>query len=345
MEKIKNEQLFVKAEAMPLFNWCANRKEWVVRCPKCGKPIDLTDTRHYELNNSIVTLKCGQGEHDKCSFIMDIPWMWHKIHSAKVVKDLVYNIPHMDTRKAWIWVNEFKYTNPTYYLGQNEERGTCDSLQRIPITNIIRRSDNILIVGSNSNREIDSLKQLNYNKVVCLDISKKILDYGQQMLKLRLAGENSDVFSKIWYAEGFVEDLYDCEIEPYQENNTPYPDREVKFNLCVALKLFQSAYFTKDKMRKSLIGIAAKLHKDGYLIISIPKQTAYLSEEQNVIAGQPLFLNRIMGIYNEATGFSIDVNKLELIKNEIMEIGLYDNVTVYYGDENSYEYFITCTKK
>lgn len=54
MEKIKNEQLFVKAEAMPLFNWCANRKEWVVICPKCGKSIDLTDTRHYELNNSMV---------------------------------------------------------------------------------------------------------------------------------------------------------------------------------------------------------------------------------------------------------------------------------------------------
>lgn len=173
-------------EKMSLFNWCKSQ-EWVINCPKCGKEIKINEGDHFRETASGATLKCGQevgGE--TCSFNIQIPWMWHKIHSSDIVKNLMYQIPNMDMKKAWAWANEIKYMNPTYFLGQVEERTHDNGQLKKIIGDNIRTVDNILVIGSNSNRELEILQDLTFKNIVCVDLSKAILEYGCKKVNAKL---------------------------------------------------------------------------------------------------------------------------------------------------------------
>ena len=338
---------------MNLFEWTKNNKNWHITCPLCGKPIVLNPPTN-GLGLLKNKLKCSK----LCSFEIDTSWIWYKIKASQLVEQLLMRVPSFDLKKAWEWVNIFKYSNPTYQISQEVERKSSEQELKRILGNPNWIKGNVLSIGCNSGQELLVLSDYEYiDSIVCVDISKTILDSAiRKNHKILMEQHKSSKNFNVCYCESFAENLPDklkCfKVEKSSENNYIRTDElfeyDKKFDLVLVLKLFQSSYFDVLKLRKTLIGISKQLGQGGRLIISLAKATGYISEDQDVEVDsnneiRDPKVNFVSGLY-QPKGFVDSLNKLNNIVQEVLFMGEYKDVSVYYGDEKSYEYYISCIK-
>ena len=342
-----------------LFDWCINQSTWKIYCPKCNNLINFKkDKSCFTLNNTKVDaahLRCNT-----CDFEIDIDWLWYKVSTNETVKKLQSKVQNISYDKAWQWVNNYKYTNPTFKLCQNEEREKSQAeILQILNNNLPKKSaefnGNVLFLGCNNNEEVFVFNHFNLKNIVCVDISKSILENAYLenhcALTKMLANNEVDVEHdfKIHYCEGFVDKLPKV-LNCYKiENNnftTTYPFTE-KFELAFIFKVLQSSYFDKKTLIKSLKNIAKHLVCGATLLISLPKATVFIKENTTLtsLTKHPQnVIDFVAGIYDGEKSVNC-IDKVNQIVAEIEKTKLYNNITIHKGTQNSYEYFISCTKK
>lgn len=351
---------------MSLFEWTKNSKDWEVNCPLCGKKINLNPGKGQCGGLSIEKLKCT---NDGCRFEVNTSWIWFKIKSSKLVDELLSKVPDYDIYKAWEWVNNFKYNNPTYQISEKNERNkSLSELSSIITKTATWNNDGkILCIGCNSGYELLALSSSNNNgdikTIVSVDVSKNILESGLKE-NYRVVKEKCGEKIEFLYCQSYVEKLEKslkcftvCSNgQSYSlsaDANREYGDCD--FDLVLALKLFQSSYFEDiSKLRQSLIRISEKMRSNATLIISIPKATCYIPQDQTCLVNNSSHkiegetkVNFISGIY-QPNGFVDGVDSLKFLDKlvqEVLFLGEFINISVYYGNEKSYEYYITCKKR
>lgn len=337
---------------MKLFEWTKNRQDWQVICPICKEKIVLNSGAAGGLLNN--KLKCTH----KCSFEIDTNWIWYKIKASQLVEQLLMRVPNYTPRDAWEWVNIFKYSNPTYQISQEVERKVAQNeLKSILDVDTSWASGNVLSVGCNSGQELFVLDDYrNIKSIVCVDISKTILESAvkknhQALIEKHMSPTGRQNGFNIYYCESFVESLpsklkcYLASDDKLSSDTTDYND---SFDLVLALKLFQSSYFDEFKLRRSLICLARQMRSGGRLVISFAKATEYISEDQEVEVDnngdvKDPVVNFVSGVY-QPKGFTDSFERLNQLVREVLFIGEFTDVSVYYGNDRSFEYYISCKK-
>ena len=348
---------------MNLFEWTKKHTDWQIVCPSCKAVINLDNPPEQGLGLLKNKLKCNHN----CSFEIDTSWIWYKIKASSLVEQLLMRVPECKLEDAWEWVNIFKYNNPTYQISQKIEREEAakelKSVLNAGGDKENESSKNVLSIGCNSGEELRIFSNdkdtepavKNIKSIVCVDISKKILESAAKRVGSFF---DESRYSKIFYCKAFVENLpskltcYQAvapdQIEKGDKLSSTTVEYTEKFDLVLALKLFQSSYFDEFKLRRALICIARQMNSGGRLIISFAKATEYISEDQEVELDsegniKKPAVNFVSGVY-QPKGFTDSYEQLNKMVREVLFIGEYEDVSVYYGNEASYEYYISCKK-
>ena len=338
---------------MNLFEWTRNHPDWHIVCPICKKQIDLCSPVS-GVGLSKNKLKCTH----QCSFEIDTNWIWYKIKASLLVEHLLMRVPNYTLKDAWEWVNIFKYNNPTYQISQEVERQSAEiELKHILDADTSWTHGNVLSVGCNSGQELFIFNNYSDIKsIVCVDISRTILECAVKknhkalIAKHKSLAEPNKLFN-IYYCESFVENL-PSQLECYEAEEDGLSSKTIsynnKFDLVLVLKLFQSSYFDEFKLRRSLICLARQMCSGGLLIISFAKATEYISEDQEITLDsngniKNPKINFVSGVY-QPKGFTDSFEHLNRLVREVLFIGEFKDVSVYYGNDKSFEYYISCKK-
>lgn len=343
-----------------LYDWVTdNKRNWEIICPLCKSKMEITKL----IDKEVAEVKCF---NEKCKFIFNIEWMWYKIKASDLSKKLIINYG-LNSKDAWRWANEVKYMNPTFFISAVKERSVeNDSLRKI-ILPILRSNEksNILVLGANYNLELYAFEGLGeyISQIVCSDVSNNILYKSYNLHHNDLSEKiwNDSTQSQIYYSKNFAENLAKKMILSdfsKGKDGTHSFTANGMFDICLLLKLIQSDYFDERFMMKTLLNIADKLKDGGTVIFSISKGTAYIVPEQEVESTLSLKYDNILenlsknkiktafvsGVYKRRDLLHQQENKVDLLVDEILKLGVYEDVIVYYGKETSYEYFISCKR-
>lgn len=296
----------IKARAWPAF--CIRAK--------CARAV-MTGS----LSENGVNLACPS-----CGFRIEVPVDWYQMSSSKTLGHLLRNVAGVDESSARAWINNVKYTHPTYWVSQKEERKAARGRFREILSHVAGAGGGyggsgprIVTIGANNCLELADLPyKWSASDVLAVDLAEGALNVaGAAYPGLRTAKE---------FAESLCADTVD--LRGKKLGNEAFGS----FNLCLALRVLQSSRF---QLWSALTRIRDVLRPGGWLIASIPRKTSLPSG--NLHPG--IYLSD--GVFDER---SPKAAAEEIARELTSGSAMYDRVTLFYGSKDDVEHYVVARR-
>jgi SAM-dependent methyltransferase len=291
------------------------KSEWPIRClRKCAEPIGLLEQK-----NGVEAL-CPE-----CAFRSPpIPYEWYKMSIRAAIHQLLETSPHVPEEQARSWINNTKYTHPTYWLAQQIERQVAVQTLQGLLTCLVRPESqpaaSVLCVGCNNADEMTTLPfRWDPERSLGVDVAAGALTVAQT----RIPG--------LRCAEASAEDFHPQTVDQF---GRAVSDVYGSFDICLALRVFP---VNNLRLWAALSLIRDALRPGGWVVISIPKKTAFISG--NIHPG--IWSSKSKCFTEERPKRQVEGLAAELTSGSEM----YQRVSVHYGTREDSEYYVCAQRR